>query len=77
MENRINRDEGMKLLIQKCREKFRRTENLDFYADENYKAAERKFVKLCLMNRIPNLAMMRINRKMAEKGQEENSRKGS
>ncbi len=51
MENNTNRDEGIKLLVQKCRNEFRRTENLDFYADEDYKAAERKFVKLCLIDK--------------------------
>jgi hypothetical protein len=51
MKNYLNNDEGIKLLIQKCRNEFRRTENTDFYADEDYKAAERKFVKLCLLNK--------------------------
>ena len=52
MENSSNSDEGIKLLIQKCRKEFRRTENTDFYADEDYKAVERKFVKFCLINEI-------------------------
>ena len=51
MENYLNGDKGIKLLIQKCRKEFRRTENTDFYADEDYKAAERKFVKFCLLNK--------------------------
>jgi hypothetical protein len=51
MKNDLNRDEGIKLLIQKCRQEFRRTENTEFYADEDYKAAERKFVKFCLLNK--------------------------
>ena len=52
MENNTNRDEGIKLLIQKCRQEFRRIENTDFYADEEYKVVERKFVKFCLINKI-------------------------
>jgi len=51
MKNYLNNDEGIKLLIQKCRNEFRRSENTDFYADEDYKAAERKFVKFCLLNK--------------------------
>ena len=50
MENYKKSAEGIKLLIQRCREEFRRTENKNFYADEDYKAAERKFVKFCLLN---------------------------
>jgi len=50
MENYPNSDNGIKLLVQKCRNEFRRSENTDFYADEDYKAAERKFVKFCLLN---------------------------
>ena len=52
MRNNSNSDEGIKLLIQKCRNEFRRTENTNFYADEDYKAVERKFVKFCLINEI-------------------------
>jgi hypothetical protein len=51
MKDNSNNNEGIKLLIQKCRKEFRRTENKDFYADEDYKAAERKFVIFCLMNK--------------------------
>jgi hypothetical protein len=51
MGNYLNSDKGIKLLVQKCRKEFRRTENKDFYSDEDFKAAERKFVKYCLRNR--------------------------
>ena len=50
MGNNTNGDKGIRLLVQKCRNEFRRKENLDFYEDEDYKAAEQKFVKLCLRN---------------------------
>jgi hypothetical protein len=51
MDNYLNRNEGIKLLIRKYRKEFRRKENTNFYTDEDYKAAERKFVKYCLLNR--------------------------
>jgi hypothetical protein len=35
-------------LVEKCRNEFRRPENTDYYAQEDYKEAERKFVKFCL-----------------------------
>jgi hypothetical protein len=50
MENHPQRDEGLKLLIKKCRNEFRRKENLEFYDDGDYSAAERKFVKFCLFD---------------------------
>ena len=50
MENNSKNHEGIKLLLQKCRNEFRRAENIDFYADEDYKEAKRKFVKFCLFN---------------------------
>ena len=39
---------GIELLLEKCRHEFRRPENTDYYAAEDYKEAERKFVKFCL-----------------------------
>ena len=51
MDNYFNSEEGIKLLIRKYRKEFRRKENTDFYTDEDYKAAERKFVKYCLLNK--------------------------
>jgi hypothetical protein len=53
MDNYLNSNKGIKLLVEKCRKEFRRTENKDFYSDEGYKAAERKFVKYCLLNKTP------------------------
>jgi hypothetical protein len=51
MDDYLNSEEGIKLLIRKYRKEFRRKENTDFYTDEDYKAAERKFVKYCLLNK--------------------------
>jgi hypothetical protein len=48
MDNASNTNQGIRLLIQKCREEFRLPENTDFYSEKDYKEAERKFVKFCL-----------------------------
>jgi hypothetical protein len=37
--------QGIELLLEKCRNEFRRPENTDYYEEEDYKEAERKFVK--------------------------------
>ncbi len=39
---------GIELFLAKCRNEFRRPENTDYYAEHDYKEAERKFVKFCL-----------------------------
>ena len=56
MDNRSKNDKGIKMLVQKCREEFQRAENKNYYTDEDYKAVERKFLKLCLINKIRPLA---------------------
>ncbi len=48
MENAISRSQGIELLVQKCRNEFRCPENMDFYTSDDYKEAERKFIKFCL-----------------------------
>lgn len=48
MSNTLNSAMGIELLVEKCREKFRCPENTDFYEDDDYKKAERKYVKFCL-----------------------------
>jgi hypothetical protein len=48
MSNDDNTTPGIELLLKKCRDEFRRPENTDYYAEEDYKEAERKFVKFCL-----------------------------
>jgi hypothetical protein len=40
--------QGIELLLEKYRDEFRRPENTDYYAADDYKEAERKFIKLCL-----------------------------
>jgi uncharacterized protein (DUF2344 family) len=46
----MNRSEksGKKQLIKKYRKKFRIRENLDHYSEEDLRAAEKKFLKMCL-----------------------------
>jgi hypothetical protein len=43
-----NDQSGVKLLVKKYREQFRIEENLNHYSKENYKIAERKFLKYAL-----------------------------
>jgi hypothetical protein len=43
-----NADKGIRLLVQKYRNEFKRSENINFYSDNDYKEAEKKFVKFCL-----------------------------
>jgi hypothetical protein len=39
---------GIELLVEKCRNEFRRQENTNYYTQDDYKEAERKYVKFCL-----------------------------
>jgi hypothetical protein len=55
MANRRYTKNGIKLLVQKCREQFRISENLEHYSDREYREAERKYVKLCLRGKIKYL----------------------
>jgi hypothetical protein len=48
MSNSNSTTQGIELLLEKCRYEFRRPENTDYYAEHDYKEAERKFVKFCL-----------------------------
>jgi hypothetical protein len=41
--------QGIELLVEKCRDEFRRPENTDYCAVDDFKEAERKFVKFCLL----------------------------
>jgi hypothetical protein len=49
MRNVNGTPQGIDLLLEKCRNEFRRPENTDYYAEQDYKEAERKFVKFCLL----------------------------
>lgn len=48
MDNSTNASNGIELLVEKCRNEFRRPENKNYYEQDDYKEAERKFVKFCL-----------------------------
>ena len=48
MDNLSITDQGIRLLIKKYRNEFRRPENIDYYDKKDFKAAEKKFVKFCL-----------------------------
>ena len=48
MDNSSDTKNGIKLLVQKYREQFRISENLEHYSESEYREAERKYVKLCL-----------------------------
>ncbi len=48
MNSIANNTHGIELLVEKCRDEFRRPENTDYYTENDYKEAERKFVKFRL-----------------------------
>jgi hypothetical protein len=48
MNNSTSATHGIELLVEKCRNEFRRRENINYYAQEDYKEAERKYIKFCL-----------------------------
>ena len=48
MANLSDADQGIRLLIQKFRTEFRRPENINYYTENDFKEAEKKFVKFCL-----------------------------
>jgi hypothetical protein len=50
MDGKSKQNSGMQLLIEKYRRKFQIPENLNHYSSENYKLAERKYLKHVLKN---------------------------
>ncbi len=50
MNRKSTKGRGIKLLREMYRKKFRIPENTDYYNREDYKKAEQKYVKLCLIN---------------------------
>ena len=48
MADSSNTNQGIRLLIQKYRNEFRQPENINYYTDNDFKEAEKKFVKFCL-----------------------------
>jgi hypothetical protein len=51
MEKQPDRNEGTKRLIRNCKAIFRQPENLDYYDEDDFKTAERKYVRYCLFGK--------------------------
>ena len=49
MDLKGNKASGLKLLRDTYRKKFRVPENMNYYSEEDFKKAEKKYVKLCLI----------------------------
>jgi hypothetical protein len=47
----LHGDSGIQLLLKKYRKLFRIPENLNFYAEKDYKTAEKKFLKYALLGK--------------------------
>jgi hypothetical protein len=45
----MRRNEGIRRLVEKGRTAFRISENVNFYSEKDYKAAEKKYIKLCVI----------------------------
>ena len=43
------RNVGIKRLIKHAKKKFRITENLSYYSENDYKEAEKKYIKTCVL----------------------------
>jgi len=50
MKKEQNEDAGIKILIKIYKKKFKIPENLNFYSGEDYKKAEKKFLKYSLIS---------------------------
>ena len=50
MQTKSTPNHGIERMIKRCRNQFQRTENEDYYAMDDYRAAERKFIKFCLIH---------------------------
>jgi hypothetical protein len=49
MQNKFTKNAGLKMLLKKYQKLFRIPENLNFYSEEDYQVAEKKFVKFALL----------------------------
>jgi len=49
MDIKGKKGSGITLLRKMYRNKFRIRENMDYYSKEDFKKAEKKYVKLCLL----------------------------
>ena len=48
MGNTTRTNPGIELLVERYRRDFRRPENTEYYTEDDYKDAERKFIKFRL-----------------------------
>jgi hypothetical protein len=46
---------GLNTIVCKLKKRFKIRENINYYSDEKYRQAERKFVTLCLKGVIPQI----------------------
>lgn len=46
---RTNRDTGLQRAIRNARKRFRIPENTEYYSKKNFKQAEKKYIKLCVI----------------------------
>lgn len=51
MEKESHRNEGLVRMIERGKEMFNTTENVDFYSEKDYRQAEKKFIKYCVIGR--------------------------
>lgn len=49
MDKPGNRNTGIKLLIKYGKKKFRIAENLSYYSENDFKRAEKKYIKTCIL----------------------------
>ena len=48
MEKENQDDTGLKRLVRKCRMAFRRPENTEYYSEDAYREAEKRYVRFCV-----------------------------
>jgi hypothetical protein len=48
MDHNVSPDIGLRRLIRQCRNEFRSPENLNHYTEEDFREAERKYIRFCL-----------------------------
>ena len=49
MDKAGSRNVGIKMLIKKGKKRFRISENLSYYSEKDYKKAEKKYIKTCVL----------------------------
>jgi hypothetical protein len=42
-------NQGLRKILKQGKEAFRISENLEYYSEEDFRAAEKKFLKLCVI----------------------------